>query len=577
MSTPPKFCAACRTNRVAWTTPRVDYCYQCLPGGPLTPPPCRACGSHRYFSQGLCVVCHPGSPGHPGCCQDCLAWGVIRQHDWRCWSCRGWRSRHPTGDCPYCGRQMPLGEHGACRLCWHQALHARHPGEPFDLGEANRFGQQLFLANLHYQPRGTPRVRRPRRFRASTATRGMAVQAAFTPTDSRQLALFWIRRDLSRMPSLPPSPDPAMTDYCDAVLREHAARRGWSARLFNVVGRSLDVLQAFQDTPGAKFTASEAASLLAQRGLTVESTLEVLDAAGLLEDDRVPAIRSYFLAQTAGLPPTMRTQLETWYVVMAQGSATAPRRKPRSHQTIRAQLHAMLPCLRTWAADGYASLAQISRQQVTASLPDSGAARLLAGQALRSLFGILKARKEIFTNPTAGVPSGAPSQTVPMPVETTVIRDALNAPHPARALAVALVAFHGITARQISTILLTDVCDGRLRLGERTIPLAGPVQVRLGAYLDYRARRWPATTNPYLLINRKSAPRATPVDPRYPWHRYPLAPRPLREDRILHEIHATGGDVRRICDLFGLSINAAMRYRAVLEHPDLTNESGAGS
>jgi hypothetical protein len=33
----------------------------------------------------------------------------------------------------------------------------------------------------------------------------------------------------------------------------------------------------------------------------------------------------------------------------------------------------------------------------------------------------------------------------------------------------------------------------------------------------------------------------------------------IREDRILDEAIATG-DVRRICDLFGLTVEAALRY-----------------
>jgi hypothetical protein len=44
-----------------------------------------------------------------------------------------------------------------------------------------------------------------------------------------------------------------------------------------------------------------------------------------------------------------------------------------------------------------------------------------------------------------------------------------------------------------------------------------------------------------------------------------------REDRILHELHATGGDLRRICDMFGLSIAGASRYSAVLAHTGLQN------
>jgi hypothetical protein len=43
-----------------------------------------------------------------------------------------------------------------------------------------------------------------------------------------------------------------------------------------------------------------------------------------------------------------------------------------------------------------------------------------------------------------------------------------------------------------------------------------------------------------------------------------------REDRILHELHASG-DLRRICDMFGLSITGASPYSAVLAHAGLQN------
>jgi len=47
------------------------------------------------------------------------------------------------------------------------------------------------------------------------------------------------------------------------------------------------------------------------------------------------------------------------------------------------------------------------------------------------------------------------------------------------------------------------------------------------------------------------------------------AARVIRTDRILDEVIATGGDLRRICDLFGMSVAGAKRYTAVLDHPDL--------
>lgn len=109
---------------------------------------------------------------------------------------------------------------------------------------------------------------------------------------------------------------------------------------------------------------------------------------------------------------------------------------------------------------------------------------------------------------------------------------------------------------------------GRLRLEKRTIPLAAPVRIRLAAWLDHRARTWPGSINPHLFVSRKTAPRLLPVGKQFPWTKTNLRPQALREDRILQEIHATGGDVRRICDLFGIGIDAALRYGATIEHAD---------
>lgn len=575
---PPRFCTNCHEARVAWSMPRVDYCYSCLPGGPFTAPQCRLCGSDRYFSQGLCEICHPGSPKRPGSCKDCLAWGVLRAHNWRCWGCRNWRRQKPVAECPYCHRQMPLGDDGACRLCLQQARWLSPPGEPGDLVKANRAGQQLFLANLHYQPRRhRPAAPRPRRRPTTQAPQQTLSRshdrprAGFVPVRGRQLTLFRARPTLTTLHSLDPPPDSQMAEHLNAVLRAHAARHGWSKRLTNVVAASLRALQHWQGTPGAVIIASDARAQLAQNGTTtMESTLEVLAAAELLHDDTVQPARTYFLGRIAGLPLTMTAQLETWYTIMAKGSTTPPRRRPRDRQTIENHIRALSPILHAWAGAGHDNLAEITRVHVMAALPADRIPRRVAGAGLRSLFSVLKGRKEIFANPTAGVALGQLEANIPVPIDTAVIRDALNSPHPARALAVSLVAFHGLSAQQIRAIRLTDVADGRLTIGSRTIPLAGPVRVRLRVYLDYRGRRWPETSNPHLLINRRTAPRLTPVYTRYPWHALTIDSRSLREDRILHEVFASGGDVRRVCELFGLSVSAAMRYTLVLEHPDLT-------
>jgi hypothetical protein len=73
------------------------------------------------------------------------------------------------------------------------------------------------------------------------------------------------------------------------------------------------------------------------------STLDVLEAAGLLIDDRVPTIQRYFAAKAAGLPPAMVVQLTVWFDVMQHGSTTPPRRKLRDEHTTRTQLLGIAP------------------------------------------------------------------------------------------------------------------------------------------------------------------------------------------------------------------------------------------
>jgi hypothetical protein len=239
---PPARCNACQVNRVAWVRPRVDYCYECLPGGPFTPPVCRKCASGRYFSEGLCDACHAGAPLHLGSCRDCLAWGVYRAHNWRCWSCRWWHTHYPVGDCQYCGRHTHVGEQQACRLCIEQARTTQEPGRAIDLRAANRHGQQLFFANMALQRPRTPRLRPgPRERRAVSG---------FRPLEWRQLPLFEVKLDPTVVRERALSADSDLICHCTGVVRDHAARHGWSKRQTNDVIRSLRLLQVLQDTRG---------------------------------------------------------------------------------------------------------------------------------------------------------------------------------------------------------------------------------------------------------------------------------------------------------------------------------------
>jgi site-specific recombinase XerC len=561
VSRPPARCIACQVNRVAWVTPRVDYCYECLPGGPFTAPPCRACNSSAYFSDGQCEKCHPGGPRHPGSCRGCLAWGVYRAHNWHCWICRWWQGHYPLGDCLHCARTTRVADRGVCRLCLEQARLVQQPGRALELADANAFGQQLFLANMRFQRPRTPRLRPAPR----DACRHVG---ALRPVGWRQEKLFELAPDPEQIKARAVAADAGLLAVCHDIAREHAARHGWSNRQRNDVIRSLRLLEVLQATPGAKINATDVLQLPRYDG-NINSTLDVLVAADLLIDDRISHIERYFAGKTDGLPAPMREQLVTWLEVMLSGSSTAPRQRSRDPHTLRIQILGIAPILHAWAAQGHQSLAEITREQVRAALPPSGARRNFAEYGLRSLFRVLKARKLIFTNPTRGLPATPVNSTVPLPLDTEAIRQSLNSPDRAIALAVALVAFHALTSKQLRELALTDIVDGRLTIDGREIPLAGPALVRLRAWLDHRAQTWPATINPHLFVSRRSAPRLTQVGAQFPWRGTNLTPQALREDRIVQEIHATGGDVRRLCDLFGLSVEGALRYATALNHTDL--------
>lgn len=583
---PPK-CNACQSNRVAWTSPRVDFCYQCLPGGPFAAPPCNRCRARTdYFSQGLCSRCHPRSPEHIGSCKGCLAWGVYPRHNWTCWSCRWWQSHYPKGTCTYCGRTSHVSDRQACRLCLENARLEQKPGRAPDVAAANKDSQQLFFANMVFKRRATPvpdyvswagrwSKKNKNQLPYQPGTR-------FNDHALEQLALFEMDPDPEVLRQRLLVEDSELTRYCAAIVADHARRYGWSVRQRNAVIQSLRLLQILRPTPTAKVRASDVVALRRYDG-TITSTLDVLAEAGLLTEDVPTRVERYFNAkfiESGALPDAMREHLQLWLQVMLGGSRQAPRQLPREPETVELHIQGLAPVVQTWVEAGRQSFAEISKDDILAALaalPAGTSQRHFAENGLKSLFKILKGRRLVFANPMRGIDLTRVATSLPMPLDPAVIRAELDSQNPAVALAVALVAFHGLTGKQVRELQMTDIVDGRLHLDGRDIPLAAPVRSRLSAWLDHRNRTWPATANPHLLINRRTAPRLVPSGPAFPWKESRIRPRALREDRILHEIHATGGDVRRIYDLFGLSVEGATRYLKTVEHPDLRNEDQPGT
>ena len=98
------------------------------------------------------------------------------------------------------------------------------------------------------------------------------------------------------------------------------------------------------------------------------------------------------------------------------------------------------------------------------------------------------------------------------------------------------------------------------------ILLAEPVRDRVDAYLSYRAATWPATVNPYLFIHARSWKFTGPVTSAWIGQQLAIPAGHIRLDRIFQEAEATGGDIRALCDLFGMSIANAARWATTIDH-----------
>ncbi|MEU7628653.1 hypothetical protein AB0C34_01520 [Nocardia sp. NPDC049220] len=468
---------------------------------------------------------------------------------------------------------MAVADNGSCRLCHKQrTILARQfncRASKFDPAEANRHGHQLFFANMW---RSVGLGRRPYILKTVPADLSL-----LRPTPYQQLTLVELPRDLliGRTRGFPPPPDAARAAAWHEFVREHAIDHGWSTPVTESVQKAIRILLGTQDTPGAAIRASDVLAI-SSIGLPMRTVLDVLTAAGMLADDRVPPIVRWFDTQTAALPEQMRHELNVWFDIARNGSSTPPRFRPRAESTVKSQLGFALPTLRTWATI-HESLREIGRDDVLAALPADARARSSVLQGLRSIFRILKARKLVFVNPTAHVSVAAPHPSAPDPIDLDKLRSALNSPDPTCAVLAGLLAFHAVRVRQLIALRLTDIRDGRLHLSDRVVPLAEPVRQRMTAYLDYRQQNWPATANPHLFIHYRNANTTTPATPWWIRKRLGMTAQSIRMDRILDEAHATGGDLRRLSDLFGLSIAGAYRYTTMVDHPALSRPDNNGS
>ena len=555
MST-PRDCEGCGTKPVA--TKKHRFCFSCEPGGPFEPPPCQRCGAtDDYYSAGLCVRCHQWAPQPVTSCRDCLAWGVRRIHGGLCRACLAWRKNNPRiSCCRVCERRRHVNADEACRLCWRQAMASKRPREPLDLIERNQHGQQLFIADVGRISMASPRHHEPRPPRRSRRVHQLSL---FDPPKRTWLSLHGFAEP----------PNPMLATLLDTACVDHAIQHGWSKTTTQRTRWSLRALLGMLQHCEGPLPASTVIARMEGTGWPARPVLAILDEVGMLDEDRTPAIETWFQREVAGLPPQITAELHAWFDVVCHGSTTTPRSMPRQPILIRTRCYWALPTIRSWAEGGRQSLREISREDVLEALPSSGNDRATTAVGLRSVFRVLKDRKIIFVNPTTRLNAGTVASREPLPIDVDRLREILQSDDPARAALGALIIFHGLSKPELCALMLTDISSSRLAVGDRTIPLAPAVCERVAAWLDHRNARWPNTANPHLFVHFRSAITLGPVGAE--WLRLTLGVpvRALREDRILNEAHATEGDVRRLVDLFGMSANAAGRYTRTVDHPDL--------
>jgi integrase len=362
-----------------------------------------------------------------------------------------------------------------------------------------------------------------------------------------------------------PPPLDALTGYGQA--------RGWAPDTLRQAWRAVTAVLASRDELGEPpWEAAGLRRFLNDQHLVARRAVEFLTGQALARPTPQAAFDRWLEARLAALPAPFAAEVNTWTEALhGRGPRAGPARQDR---TIQGYLRILQVPLASWTAR-YESLRQVTTEDLTAALaPLTGATRLLALAAMRSLFGTLKARRVLFTNPAAPL-TGRRVQPPPvLPLDDGLRAGLLGRLHdPAGQLIVLLAGVHALRPAGICALTLDDVnlAAGTLLTGGRTRPLDRLTAGHLRAWLQARRARWPATANPHLLVNLSTAGGTGPVSRGYiqaAVRRLGITAQDLRADRLLEQAQASGGDPLQLTHLFGISDPTAIRYCAELEVGD---------
>ena len=492
-----------------------------------------------------------------GSCPDCLSWGASYGSQSYCRACYDFTRRYRRGQCGGCRRVIAVKK-GHCRLCWLQAGIAaagRRRITPEDFSPAGYW--QLSLAGMSRLGGTGPAP-------AATAARPAppAGPAAWTqlelraPGDSRHFdARHWAASRINGEAL-------ALTRR---IASELATTRGWNARIVIETGRALAVVLA-DHAPGDLIAWSQLPPALHRRDLSITRTAEILDLAGLLDDDRISSFTALTRARLVLLPPPMAADVGHWLRTRSQGG---PRSRPRDEHTVRMNLNRVHPLLLAWAGH-YTHLREVTAADITAATGLlHGSLRRQTLTALRSLFGHASKTGTIFRDPTRGVRDGQRPLILIQPLQPAQIDQATSAAvTPASRLAVALAAVHAARPKTIRELHLSDVDLGnrRLVIAGRGRPLDALTASLLLTWLQHRGRRWPGTANPHLIINQQTAMTTRAVSENWlteSCRGLTATLERLRVDRQLEEALTCGADPLHLAAVFGIDDTTAIKYAAI--------------
>ena len=576
-------CTACGQLRPVYFG---DRCERCKRQAAARAGACSDCGKQAArLWAGRCTTCRNRFYETTGACRDC---GDLTQlTSGRCSPCRLFRWKHPLGICPWCGREQPLGAAGGCRSC-QAALRAAKAlkrarrkrrfrfdattGACGDCGTVTRLGSRLCRPCRRFRARHPvgqcPHCGRQQPLGAAGACR------------SCQAALRAARAARPAQPRREPrfALTPADRQLV-ASLTGYGQARGWAPGTLARARRALAVvLTSGQDLGQPPWDAGHLRTFLVTRHLVALRVTEFLTDQGMARANPRAALEQWVTRRIAALPAPFAEEVQIWTEALHGRGPRAAR--PRHPRTIEAYLRVLDTPLAQWAGQ-YGSLRQVTTEDLAAQLaPLSGATRRLAKAAMRSLFTTLKARRVLFTNPAAPLAGHALQPPPVLPLDDTRRARLLGSlDEPGQRLIVLLAGVHALRPSQICALPLDAAGPGAdtLLISGRVCPLDQLTTRQLRDWLHTRRACWPATANPYLLINRSTAGGVKPVSRGYvqdAFRRAGITAAGLRADRLLAEAHATGGDPLRLSHLFGISDFTAIRYCAEIDAATMPGSSG---